>query len=448
MEPNYKVPTELSVIEYALYFTLVCAVVFLFCQGYEYYFAPFSMNDGIYGSLFFLLTGFHGFHVLVGSILIGIITIRFIVGNFELLNVGTQFQIFKNKSTGFACTLFYWHFVDIRIHEKNKNNKKAYAKDFLSSWSKKAKLKLKRKKQKSRSNKRVLTPKYDNIEYFIEQIEHYKIDDLEYAFLTRAQEAERREEEDEADIYLLDAISRKILDETVFEIDFNHVPEWKVDGYGDFAFYGKDRMVKTKEYPKELPNENERREFELDFLLEKTIRFEKHLQYLIKRKDHYSYKMPAILETGFRVEAGNLLKSRIAQINKNSLKLKEKIIENSQYKIYAYEKAVLKGVGTDIFSVIVGIILLWVFYPYLVLQIPFKIRSFFGYHKDELIEMLVTVSEIPGLEWEFIKELGMSDISQTAIPYFTYMLDCFTKFIASGTWEEWKELAILIAEIY
>ncbi|KAM9955030.1 hypothetical protein ACTFIR_012874 [Dictyostelium discoideum] len=148
------------------------------------------------------------------------------------------------------------------------------------------------------------------------------------------------------------------------------------------------------------------------------------------------------------VEAGNLLKSRIAQINKNSLKLKEKIIENSQYKIYAYEKAVLKGVGTDIFSVIVGIILLWVFYPYLVLQIPFKIRSFFGYHKDELIEMLVTVSEIPGLEWEFIKELGMSDISQTAIPYFTYMLDCFTKFIASGTWEEWKELAILIAEIY
>ncbi|KAM9954799.1 hypothetical protein ACTFIR_009742 [Dictyostelium discoideum] len=129
IEPNYKEPTNLSVIEYALitiylkkrnkviktrlYFTLLCAVVFLACQGYEYFFAPFSMNDGIYGSLFFLLTGFHGFHVLVGSILIGIITIRFIVGNFNLLNVGTKFQIYKNKSTGFACTLFYWHFVDI-----------------------------------------------------------------------------------------------------------------------------------------------------------------------------------------------------------------------------------------------------------------------------------------------------------------------------------------------
>ncbi|KAM9955031.1 hypothetical protein ACTFIR_012875 [Dictyostelium discoideum] len=280
MEPNYKVPTELSVIEYALYFTLVCAVVFLFCQGYEYYFAPFSMNDGIYGSLFFLLTGFHGFHVLVGSILIGIITIRFIVGNFELLNVGTQFQIFKNKSTGFACTLFYWHFVDIVW---------IFLYIVIYWWEKRAENTKNTKKRpeiklfvRAEVIKRVLTPKYDNIEYFIEQIEHYKIDDLEYAFLTRAQEAERREEEDEADIYLLDAIKNgyiwgwnlellypNVHFEEFFEIDFNHVPEWKVDGYGDFAFYGKDRMVKTKEYPKELPNENERREFELDFLLEK-----------------------------------------------------------------------------------------------------------------------------------------------------------------------------------
>jgi heme/copper-type cytochrome/quinol oxidase subunit 3 len=129
VEPNYKQPTDLNVIEYTfvkvflkarneliktrLYLTLLCAAVFLCCQAYEYYSAPFSMNDGIYGSLFFLLTGFHGFHVLVGSILIGIITVRFLVGNFDLLNVGTKFQIFKNKSTGFACSLFYWHFVDI-----------------------------------------------------------------------------------------------------------------------------------------------------------------------------------------------------------------------------------------------------------------------------------------------------------------------------------------------
>jgi heme/copper-type cytochrome/quinol oxidase subunit 3 len=129
IEPNYKQPTDLNILEFAfvtvflkarnsliktrLYLTLLCAAVFLCCQGYEYYSAPFSINDGIYGSLFFLLTGFHGFHVLVGSILIAIITVRFMVGQFNLLNIGTKFQIFKNKSTGFACTLFYWHFVDI-----------------------------------------------------------------------------------------------------------------------------------------------------------------------------------------------------------------------------------------------------------------------------------------------------------------------------------------------
>nr|YP_209604.1 cytochrome c oxidase subunit 3 [Heterostelium pallidum]AAU00619.1 cytochrome c oxidase subunit 3 [Heterostelium pallidum] len=96
-----------------LFLTLLCAFVFLYCQGVEYVSAPFSLNDGIYGSLFFLLTGFHGFHVLIGSILISITTVRFLVGNFNLLHVGTKFEIFKNRSTGFACTLFYWHFVDV-----------------------------------------------------------------------------------------------------------------------------------------------------------------------------------------------------------------------------------------------------------------------------------------------------------------------------------------------
>jgi len=103
-----------KLIKKMLFMTLICAAVFLFCQGYEYVNAPFSMNDGIYGSLFFLLTGFHGFHVLVGSILISIITIRFLLGNFEIVNKNNlNFTIFKNKSTGFACTLFYWHFVDV-----------------------------------------------------------------------------------------------------------------------------------------------------------------------------------------------------------------------------------------------------------------------------------------------------------------------------------------------
>jgi cytochrome c oxidase subunit 3 len=43
-------------------------LIFTVVQAYEYNIAPFSINDGIFGSLFFMLTGFHGFHVLVGTI--------------------------------------------------------------------------------------------------------------------------------------------------------------------------------------------------------------------------------------------------------------------------------------------------------------------------------------------------------------------------------------------
>jgi len=50
----------LATVAYGLIFTVV--------QGYEYNVAPFSINDGIFGSLFFVLTGFHGIHVLVGTI--------------------------------------------------------------------------------------------------------------------------------------------------------------------------------------------------------------------------------------------------------------------------------------------------------------------------------------------------------------------------------------------
>jgi heme/copper-type cytochrome/quinol oxidase subunit 3 len=48
--------------------TISYGVIFTFIQSYEYIIAPFSINDGIFGSLFFMLTGFHGIHVLVGSI--------------------------------------------------------------------------------------------------------------------------------------------------------------------------------------------------------------------------------------------------------------------------------------------------------------------------------------------------------------------------------------------
>jgi cytochrome c oxidase subunit 3 len=54
----------------SLFATIIYGAIFTFVQAYEYNVAPFSINDGIFGSLFFLLTGFHGFHGLVMTILI------------------------------------------------------------------------------------------------------------------------------------------------------------------------------------------------------------------------------------------------------------------------------------------------------------------------------------------------------------------------------------------
>jgi heme/copper-type cytochrome/quinol oxidase subunit 3 len=56
--------------------TLFLAVVFLFLQAFEYVNIPLSINDGVFGSTFFMATGFHGFHVLVGSIFLGVCLVR------------------------------------------------------------------------------------------------------------------------------------------------------------------------------------------------------------------------------------------------------------------------------------------------------------------------------------------------------------------------------------
>jgi cytochrome c oxidase subunit 3 len=57
-------------------------LIFTSLQAFEYIHAPFSISDGIYGSLFYMMTGFHGFHVIVGTVFLIIAFLRLRLGHF------------------------------------------------------------------------------------------------------------------------------------------------------------------------------------------------------------------------------------------------------------------------------------------------------------------------------------------------------------------------------
>jgi len=65
-----------------MFLTLFLALTFTALQAYEYIEATFSISDGIYGSTFFMATGFHGFHVIVGTAFIAVCTVRLIKNHF------------------------------------------------------------------------------------------------------------------------------------------------------------------------------------------------------------------------------------------------------------------------------------------------------------------------------------------------------------------------------
>jgi len=83
-------------------FTVVLAIFFTLLQVYEYINASFDIADGVYGSTFFFSTGFHGFHVLVGTVFIIVCWIRFSLGHFNAAH-----------HLGFEFAAWYWHFVDV-----------------------------------------------------------------------------------------------------------------------------------------------------------------------------------------------------------------------------------------------------------------------------------------------------------------------------------------------
>jgi hypothetical protein len=86
----------------ALLCTLILAILFTSLQGLEYIEASFNISDGIYGSCFYMVTGFHGFHVFVGTIALLVSFIRIV------FNHSTNHHHF-----GFESAIWYWHFVDV-----------------------------------------------------------------------------------------------------------------------------------------------------------------------------------------------------------------------------------------------------------------------------------------------------------------------------------------------
>jgi len=86
----------------ALSFTIGLAIIFTALQGFEYITAPFTISDGVYGSTFYMATGFHGFHVFIGTCFLIICLVRLDFDHFT-----------KEHHFGFEAAAWYWHFVDV-----------------------------------------------------------------------------------------------------------------------------------------------------------------------------------------------------------------------------------------------------------------------------------------------------------------------------------------------
>nr|AMW67793.1 cytochrome c oxidase subunit III [Chasmoptera huttii] len=86
----------------SLFFTILLGLYFTILQAYEYVEAPFTIADSVYGSTFFMATGFHGLHVIIGTTFLMVCFFRHI-----------NFHFSSNHHFGFEAAAWYWHFVDV-----------------------------------------------------------------------------------------------------------------------------------------------------------------------------------------------------------------------------------------------------------------------------------------------------------------------------------------------
>ncbi|MBM3558244.1 MAG: cytochrome c oxidase subunit 3, partial [Alphaproteobacteria bacterium] len=85
-----------------LWLTILLGITFTAVQAFEYSVAPFTFGGGIYGSTFFMATGFHGAHVIIGTTFLIVCLVRAYAGHFK-----------PDHHFGFEAAAWYWHFVDV-----------------------------------------------------------------------------------------------------------------------------------------------------------------------------------------------------------------------------------------------------------------------------------------------------------------------------------------------
>nr|ANJ70461.1 cytochrome c oxidase subunit 3 [Hydroporus obscurus] len=96
MENNYNQTLQ------GLFFTVILGIYFSILQAFEYIESPFTIADTVYGSSFFMATGFHGLHVIIGTTFLLVCLIRHYLNHFSSIH-----------HFGFEAAAWYWHFVDV-----------------------------------------------------------------------------------------------------------------------------------------------------------------------------------------------------------------------------------------------------------------------------------------------------------------------------------------------
>lgn len=87
---------------YGSIITVILAAIFTVFQGIEYNVSSFTISDGVFGACFFFGTGFHGFHVIIGTIFLGVALYRIYA-----------YHLTDHHHLGYEAGILYWHFVDV-----------------------------------------------------------------------------------------------------------------------------------------------------------------------------------------------------------------------------------------------------------------------------------------------------------------------------------------------